>query len=64
MGSVTAYKLMKEYNSIEAILEHIKSRNEDPSKKKKYIIPDSFLYEESRDLFINPDVIRDKELLT
>ena len=29
-------------------------------KKKKFIIPDNFLYEESRAIFKEPDVIRDK----
>tara|TARA_B110000285_G_C15045217_1_gene573935 strand:- start:103 stop:903 length:801 start_codon:yes stop_codon:yes gene_type:complete len=63
MGPVTAYKLMKEHGSIEAILEKVKESNEDPSKKKKYTIPESFLYEESRELFKNPDVISDKAAL-
>jgi flap endonuclease-1 len=63
MGPVTAYKLMKEHQDIEGVLKKVEESNEDPTKKKKYIVPEKFLYEESRDLFINPDVIRDKEVL-
>jgi flap endonuclease-1 len=35
--------------------------NEDPSKKQKFIIPENFLFEESRDLFKTPDAINEKE---
>jgi len=63
MGPVTAYKLIKEHETIEGVLERVKVLNEDPAKKKKYIIPENFLYEESRALFLNPDVITDKEEL-
>lgn len=68
MGPVTAFKMVKEHNDIEGVLEFIKSHNEnqektDPEKKKKYTLPQKFLYEESRDLFINPDVTDDKEAL-
>lgn len=37
--------------------------NEDPDKKKKYVIPASFLYKESRELFKNPEVNDDREFL-
>ena len=63
MGPVTAYKLMKEHGNIEAVLEKVKESNEDPTKKKKYTVPENFLYQESRELFKNPDVINDKEAL-
>ena len=63
MGPVTAYKLIKEHETIEGVLEKVKAMNEDPAKKKKYIIPEQFLYEESRALFLKPDVITDKEEL-
>lgn len=63
MGPVTAFKLLKEHGTIEAVLKKVHSYNDDPSKKKKYIIPDKFLYEESRELFHNPDVIADKDQL-
>ena len=63
MGPVTAYKLIKENGNIEGVLEKIKEMNEDESRKKKYIIPENFLYKESRNLFITPDVIDEKEVL-
>ena len=61
MGPVTSYKLMKEHGSIEKVLEMIEDLNNDPEKKKKFTVPKEFLYKESRNLFVNPDVIRDKE---
>jgi hypothetical protein len=54
---------LKEHGDIESVLKKVQESNEDPAKKKKYIVPESFLYEESRDLFVNPDVIRDREVL-
>lgn len=59
MGPVTAFKLMKECGSIEKVIERVQESNEDPSKKKKFVIPDKFLYAESRELFLNADVCRD-----
>ena len=64
MGPVTAFKMLKENGDIEGVLKKVQELNEDPDKKKKFMIPDNFLYEESRELFVNPDVIRDKDLLT
>ena len=63
MGPKTAYNLMKECGSIEKVIEKVKVMNQDENKKKKYIIPENFLYEQSRQLFIKPDVIRDGEEL-
>ena len=63
MGPVTSYKLLKEHGTIEEVIDKIKESNEDPNKKKKYTIPEKFQYKESRELFINPDVISDKETL-
>ena len=60
IGPIKAYKLIEENRNIEACLEVIKTSNDDPKKKQKFIIPDTFLYEESRVLFKEPDVIRDK----
>jgi 5'-3' exonuclease len=45
MGPKTAYNLIKECGSIEKVIEKINTMNEDETKKKKYIIPESFLYE-------------------
>lgn len=64
MGPVTAFKLIKEHGSIEPIMEKVvNATNDDPTKKKKFIVPDNFLFKESRDLFITPEVNRDKEEL-
>lgn len=60
IGPVKAFKLIEENRNIEAVLEKVKESNDDPKKKQKFIIPDNFLYEESRALFKVPDVIRDK----
>jgi len=56
VGPVTAYKLIKEHKTIENVIEHLKKENESEKRKKKYIIPEPFLYEDSRDLFIKPEV--------
>jgi len=61
MGPVTAYKMIKEHQNIEGVLKRINEMNEDPDKKKKYMIPGNFLYKESRELFVNPDVNQDLE---
>jgi flap endonuclease-1 len=63
MGPVTAFKLIKEHKTIESVMEMINAQNEDPERKKKYIIPEKFLYEESRELFKNPDCNRNREEL-
>jgi len=60
IGPVKAFKLIQENRNIEVVLEKVKESNDDPKKKMKYIIPDNFLFEESRALFKEPDVIRDK----
>ena len=59
VGPVTAYKLIKEYNTIERAIEHLKKENENPDRKKKFMIPDPFNYVDARELFMNPDVISD-----
>ena len=68
MGPVTSYKMLKEYGTIENVLDFVKDKNQetladDPTKKCKFNVPKDFLYKESRDLFIKPDVITDKEEL-
>lgn len=63
IGPIKAFKLMKDEKNIERILEVIKKTNDDPDKKQKFIIPENFLYEESRELFKKPDVIREKEVI-
>lgn len=56
MGPKTAFNLIKECGSIENVLEKIKSMNEDDKKKKKYTIPENFLFKQSRALFLAPEV--------
>ena len=60
VGPVKAFNLMKDHGNIEDVLATLKRLNDDPNKKQKYVIPEQFLYEESRDLFKAPDVITDK----
>ncbi|CAA9986493.1 flap endonuclease 1, putative [Plasmodium knowlesi strain H] len=54
IGSKTAYNLIKEYNSIEKIIENI--------DKNKYQIPSNFRFVEARDSFINPKVLSKEEI--
>ena len=42
IGPGTAFKLISECKTIENVLEKIEEKNEDPSKKKKYQIPEKF----------------------
>jgi flap endonuclease-1 len=60
IGPVKAFNLIQDHKNIEKVLEVVKESNADEKKKKKFIIPDKFLYEESRELFKNPDAINDK----
>jgi hypothetical protein len=55
--------LIQEHKTIETVLEKVRENNEDESKKQKFIIPDEFLYEESRGLFKQPDVITGKDII-
>ena len=63
IGPIKAFNMMKEHGKIEGVLEAIKTMNEDPNKKQKFIIPENFLFEESRELFKTPDAIAEKEEL-
>lgn len=45
------------------MLKLVESSNADERKKKKFVIPEKFLYQESRDLFRAPEAINDKEEL-
>ena len=60
---MTSYKLLKEHGTIEGVLASVEESNADSKKKKKFLVPDNFLYKESKELFLNPDVISDKEEL-
>ncbi|KAL4866649.1 flap endonuclease 1 [Aspergillus spectabilis] len=51
VGPNTALKLIREHGSLEKVVESIES---DP--KQKYVMPESWPYQDARELFINPDV--------
>lgn len=57
IGPVTAYKLIKEHKTIEAVIQHLEHDNQiNTTKKKKYVIPKEFIYDEARELFLNPKI--------
>ncbi|CAG9327369.1 unnamed protein product [Blepharisma stoltei] len=51
IGPVTGYKLIKQYGTIERVVDHISG-----SDKKKYAIPQEFNFEGARELFLTPEV--------
>ncbi|KAB8236774.1 flap endonuclease 1 [Aspergillus alliaceus] len=51
VGPNTALKLIREFGSLEKVVEHMES---DP--KKKYVVPEDWPYQDARELFLNPDV--------
>lgn len=60
IGPIKAFKYVEECKTIEEVMAKIEKENENPNKKKKYQIPDNFFFKEARELFKNPDVIKDK----
>ncbi|CCH62789.1 hypothetical protein TBLA_0I01290 [Henningerozyma blattae CBS 6284] len=62
VGPVTALKLIKEFGSLEKIVEHFSEENEQKGGKSKYKIPENWPYKEARELFTNPDVIQGKDV--
>jgi flap endonuclease-1 len=42
MGPVTAFKMLKEAETIEGVIKKVIASNDDPKRKKKYVIPDKF----------------------
>ena len=54
---------MEECETIEKVLKKIEQDNDDPKKKKKYHVPETFFYEKARELFIKPNVERDKAII-
>jgi len=48
IGRKRAYEFIKQYKTIEKVLENLESR---------YIVPDSYNYEEARKVFKSPDII-------
>ncbi|KAJ5118595.1 hypothetical protein N7526_010232 [Penicillium atrosanguineum] len=51
VGPSTALNLIREHGSLEKVLEYM---NDDP--KKKFVVPESWPYQDARDLFVTPDV--------
>ena len=63
VGPVKAFKFIKDEGTIENVVAKIKRDTNDPKKKQKYNIPDTFFYNEARLLFSNPDAETSKEVL-
>ena len=61
VGPVKAFKFMHEEGMIENVLKRIEQYNDNPNKKTKYYIPDTFYYKEARELFRKPNVEEDME---
>lgn len=59
IGPVTALKLVKEYKSIEKIIEVFK---QDTKKYGKYVIPEDWQFEQARLLFLEPEIIKGSEV--
>jgi flap endonuclease-1 len=63
IGPVKAFKFIKDFGTIEKVLEKLQDDADDDKKKQKYIVPAEFYYKESRELFKNPEVISEKAKL-
>ncbi|RDW86132.1 multifunctional nuclease RAD27 [Aspergillus mulundensis] len=51
VGPNTALKLIREHGTLEKVVESIEK-----DSKQKYVMPESWPYQDARELFINPDV--------
>jgi flap endonuclease-1 len=60
IGPVTAYKLMQEHHSLEALVAHIE---QNPDKMGKYKVPENWPYAEARQLFLQPEVTTLEEVM-
>lgn len=63
IGPIKAFKYIEECGDIEGILKRIEKENDNPTKKKKYHVPETFYYKEARELFKLPSAETDLELL-
>ena len=63
IGPIKAFKYIQECKSIEGVIKRIDKENTNPQKKTRYQVPENFNYEQSRELFKNPDVETDKAKL-
>merc|ERR1712129_204971 len=57
IGPKRAFEFIKKWKNIEGVLEGIKDM-------QKYVIPPNWQYKESRELFVNPNVTKKKDLPT
>ncbi|CAN3366154.1 flap endonuclease 1 [Diutina catenulata] len=57
VGPVTAYKLIREHGSLDAVVEFIE-KNPD----SKYKVPENWPYKEARELFMHPEVTKADEV--
>ena len=58
VGPIKAFNYIQGTDgTIEGVMKKILEDNDNPKKKQKYVIPKDFLYQESRKLFTEPDVI-------
>jgi flap endonuclease-1 len=60
VGPIKAFKYIEKHKDIESTLEAIEKENE--SRKKKFVVPDNFLYKESRNMFKNPEVTKGEDI--
>lgn len=58
-GPANSFKLINEYRSIESLLKAFENGD---LVKKNWKIPQDWLYKESKDLFVNPDVISAEDI--
>ena len=59
VGPIKAYNYIDEHGNIENVIRKIEYENQNPFKKKKYHIPETFMFKEARELFKTPDVHKD-----
>jgi flap endonuclease-1 len=67
IGPKNALKLIKEYKSIDAIIEHLnleeeRKKKKDEAKSNPKKIPDNYPYREARELFKNPEVLKGEDV--
>lgn len=67
IGPKTAFKLIKEYGSIEAVKEHLEEKEEEKRKEAEkkgkdkargVTFPELWPYKEAREIFKHPDVVK------
>lgn len=59
VGPVTAFKLMKEHGSLDALVKYIEDH---PEKMSKYKVPENWPYKEARELFHHPEIANSDDI--